>query len=1115
MNGKNIPDEIKRGLDARLEAMSTFGEKTLRSPALGTVSEEADEFRLSRQAVENCSPFIRMIGSGIGESFYVMSGMFNTDSNPEAFEAIRSDINYINSRPSTSNLSGAESYYELGKSEDIREKRFGYKEPGINQLSITNLSDGAKGGAVKQAQVQFTVWRMSQLDEFQKYSFLSLGATVIIDWGWIRGDKSVQTVLEPPSIVVKEGDKVTIDLDLFREETVNGRTEASAWVKHSREKYGDWDGLIGVVTKVDWNINEEGAFECNATVQGKGSHAFSDPVAIKERHNGVTPLYASDTGVQDVETFRYAWYKKTEEKLKELTEKEKEALRASTIEEAIVNTSKGPETSLPERIASLDVEIITKLFGSEEEGVLSLGKAGTEVESSDTVAVMSANDEVAMIYTPYEQLDEKGKGTGDYAVGVLSQDEKTKQYYKNTQFRYDMWIQWGWFEDNVISYYARKFGSNAPRGAVFRSIDSQGFPNLIKNHPKLFTYTNDFLLPGQTPTRWIPDFIGDKKNSQKNPYLALANLINSAPSFAKMGDVNSGRLRHIYVNFNLIKSVFTNPGISISGGMLMLADALNSQIPLWDFELQVADESSIKDEKGEKKVPATYSIVDKRRKKSYFGLDTLDPGNSYIFENNGLNSLVKSCNIQTDVSSRLGAAMYFGRQTARTGILEKVVQQNEMPFPDEQEAANLGKFYGTHGDTDSAKKPNSGTEMFDPLQAILNAGVAGETPNPRRKFFYGAKPQDSGLEFQDMLGIQRSAPELTDEGLVGTRWNHDIPIEQLRLYPTSLGARLDQSNKMMKQIMEFGNATTDVKDLLNDIDDSRKDEIKQLNMFAFPTIQEDDIIGEKDPDELRKQKLAKYPYQDGLNMHFNWLRTLDLLLNENPVTSLLQQSAMDEVTFLPIKATIEIDGIGGLNLLDMFRLSYLPPLYKQEGDRPGTYFLIIGLSHTIDQSGWKTEIVGQIQIDHDRYFSVGVEREKEEKVKEALEEAFEETFQEATEEVTKDDTDKPTPKPEPPPNGISVLEPDPQIRETLIYDPNDTEGIYRIGDPGTRVVDQEEGPQGPGTSRWNYFDYDGLSGFMSPDNTDGGFQMYEKVNGKVTGRAKQFPGRSFANPIED
>ena len=360
MNGKNIPEEIRRGLDARLEAMSTFGDKTLKSPALGTVSEEAEEFRLSREAVENCSPFIRMIGGGVADSFYVMSGMFNTDSNPEAFDAIQSDINYINTRPSTSNLTGAESYYELGKGEDIREKRFGYKEPGINTLSVTNLTDGAKGGAVKQAVVQFTVWRMNQLDDFQRHSFLSLGATVIIDWGWVRGDKSIQSVLEPPSIVVKDGDKVSLDFSLFSEETSpEGKTLASAWTKQSKLKYGDWDGLIGVVAKVDWKVNEEGGFECEAVIQGKGSHAFSDPIAIKERHNSIPPLYASDTGIQDFDTFRYAWMKKTADNTQGLTPQEQKALDAGSLDEALQRAKIGPEVSLIERIASLDVEIIT------------------------------------------------------------------------------------------------------------------------------------------------------------------------------------------------------------------------------------------------------------------------------------------------------------------------------------------------------------------------------------------------------------------------------------------------------------------------------------------------------------------------------------------------------------------------------------------------------------------------------------------------------------------------------------------------------------------------------------------------------------------------------------
>ena len=113
---RNIKKNIQKGLDARLEALSTFGETTLRSPALGSVSDQTEDFKLSRQAVEACAPYVRMIGGGPNESFYVMSGMFNADSDPTKFEGVDTKIDYVNTRPSTSNLTGGEGYYELGKS---------------------------------------------------------------------------------------------------------------------------------------------------------------------------------------------------------------------------------------------------------------------------------------------------------------------------------------------------------------------------------------------------------------------------------------------------------------------------------------------------------------------------------------------------------------------------------------------------------------------------------------------------------------------------------------------------------------------------------------------------------------------------------------------------------------------------------------------------------------------------------------------------------------------------------------------------------------------------------------------------------------------------------------
>ena len=1098
MNGKNIPEEIRRGLDARLEAMSTFGDKTLKSPALGTVSEEAEEFRLSREAVENCSPFIRMVGAGSGQSFYVMSGMFNTDSNPEAFDAIQSDIAYINTRPSTSNLTGAESYYELGKSEDIRERRFGYKEPGINNLSVTNLTDGAKGGAVKQAVVQFTVWRMSQLDEFQRYSFLSLGATVILDWGWIRGDKSVQAILEPPSIVVKEGDKVSLDFDLFHEPTVDGKTQASAWTRQSRLKYGDWDGLIGVVAKVDWKINEEGGFECEAVIQGKGSHAFADPIAIQERHNSIPPLYASSTSIQDVDSFRYAWMKKTLENA-ELSEEERAALPPSSLDEALERAKSGPEISLGERIASLDVEIIMKLFPQFRES--------RDVKSADSVATGSLLQEAVMVYTPYNKLDDQGKPTKKYATGVLSKDEETGEFSRNTQFQYDMWIQWGWFEDNVVSYYAQKFGDDAKGSAVFRSIQPYGddistyYKSItIANDPKLVTHTNDYILPGQTPENWIPEEVGDKKNAKKNPYKELAKFVNenTAP-FAIPGNPSLGALRHIYVHINLIKSAFQQPGISISGGMLNLADSLNSNIKLWNFELQMRESYSISqrngDELTETLVPAMYSIAETRTKKEYFGSKLLDPGQSYIFENNGLNSLIQSCDISTDISSRLGAAAYMGRQSKGETILDKVAKQNDRPFPDQEEVMNMARFYAQQED---------GSYNRDPLHSAVMTeknGVSSEFGYDKdRRFLYGSPyPVKNEMWDLDEDGFKEAiAFDITSNGLKNTGWNHDIPRQMTKLYPTALSARLKQSDDILKQVKEYGNQDLDIKRMLEDVQDGIKEEVKELNMYAFPPDSPaQDKIKSDDSDAVRAEKLAKYPYQSGLQLHFNWMRTLSFYLSENPVTSLLQESRKNDVTFLPIKTTITIDGIGGLNLLDMFRLAYLPALYKQEGNLPGTYFLIIGLNHTIDHTGWKTEITGQIQIDNDRFFDL-MDDDTEEIIHDAMVKAFEELWTDTTDKSTSDETAEPLPdpKPEPEPEKIYILQPedDPPIP----FDPYGP-GIHRIGDKNTRVVDQFE-QSIYGENVYELFKYDNLDEFMSTDNLEVDTSVFD-------GKAKRFPNR--------
>ena len=1047
---KNIKKQIQQGLNARLSAMSTYGQTTLKSPSLSTVSDQTEEFKLSRQALEGCSPYVRMIGGGPKESFYVISGMFNMDSDQTSFEGVDTGVNYSTTRPSTSNLTGGEGYYQLGKSQDIRDKRFGYKEPGITNVSVTNLDGGAKGGAVKQAVVQFTVWQMSQLDIFQRHSFLSLGATVVLDWGWVRPDKDVAAVIEPPSIIIKDGEKITLDYELFEEPLDSkGRPKASAFSTMSETKYGDWDGLIGVVTKCDWKINEEGAFECETTIQGKGAHAFNDPIPTKERKNSRPPMESTYTGIRDPETFRFAFYKKVKEN-KDLTEREKELLgvkEGETIEDVIARARSGPEVSLSERIAQLDIEILVKLFpkiGDPKPEEAEIGKDGS------AVAAMSPGKEVAMIYTPFKALDEEGKETKQYAVGVLKKDEKTGELIRNTKFRYEMWINWGWFEDNVASYYGQSFGEGSVPSAEFRSVKAFR-PNLgpehtsttIKNDPNLYTHTNNYILPGSTPENWIPEEIGDEKNRVKNVYRSLAKKINEAPQFTVTGSPNAGYLRHIYVNLNLIKSAFSNPGISISGGMLALAESLNSTIRLWNFEIGFQDKTTIESNQGEQySIPARYFIREDTEPKESKTPEELDPGQSYIFENNGLNSLLQSCDISTDISSRYAAAAFLGRTTAMKGPVEKLLQQNSLPFADQEEIMNMAKFY---------TQPNEdGSFNRDPLKRILTeSSIGGSDYDMNRRLYYGSQYGgnlfDSDSQTADGINI---APSMKVDGTKNTMWNHDIREDLRRLYPTSLSARVEDMDAMFKQALEQGHTDVDVSKFnpQEGVTDQFLEEIKELNMYAFPP--KDAELKLAGDNKTEKNLSALFPYQGGFNMQDMWLRTLDFYLSENPVSSLLSFSRPNDVTFLPIKAQITIDGCGGLRLLDMFRLSYLPSLYKQEGDKPGSYFIIIGLENTISQDGWTTNITGQIMIDNENLREKVDISEVEEELKQAMEDSFEQIFQDAT--TTTPDEDNPRNKPAEQLQPLGPL-PEPSADITPTEDI-----INNVIDPKTRTFKAEE-----------------------------------------------------------
>ena len=61
---------------------------------------------------------------------------------------------------------------------------------------------------------------------------------------------------------------------------------------------------------------------------------------------------------------------------------------------------------------------------------------------------------------------------------------------------------------------------------------------------------------------------------------------------------------------------------------------------------------------------------------------------------------------------------------------------------------------------------------------------------------------------------------------------------------------------------------------------------------------------------------------------------------------------------IPIELSMTLDGIGGLKPGDMFRVDYLPKVY-----RDFAYFQIFQVNHSMGTSGWETKITAQMKLD--------------------------------------------------------------------------------------------------------------------------------------------------------
>lgn len=169
------------------------------------------------------------------------------------------------------------SYGMLGEDEV---NKFGYRPmPGISRATIDTAG---RLGAIRQATIEIKCWNKQQLDIIDALYF-KLGYTMFLEWGHTfyyenMEKEGLSATNTTPTLKQSE----LLSIDPFK----SGITKEDVILqisKRSRSSYGNYDGMLGMVTNFSFSLNQEGGYDCQLRLMGLG--VLGDSLRINNPSN--------------------------------------------------------------------------------------------------------------------------------------------------------------------------------------------------------------------------------------------------------------------------------------------------------------------------------------------------------------------------------------------------------------------------------------------------------------------------------------------------------------------------------------------------------------------------------------------------------------------------------------------------------------------------------------------------------------------------------------------------------------------------------------------------------------------------------------------------------------
>ena len=851
--------------------------------------------------------------------------------------------------------------------------------PGIKSIECSY-----KGGfkAIRECTVNWVVPHIDMLNELTPH-FFTVGKTVVVDWGWVYGNKNLDSQLTD-TFIYFGNDKVT---SLVNEQQVvtdvrNVLIDQNIFNNPQDlilKKDGDYDAIGGQITNFEYNLRDDGGFDCTTKIIGVGAALFKKPLDTGGNQAGI--------------------------KVKGKTAKSL------------------PPDSLVNCILNLKNIILTSVF-----------KINSSVVKNKDIVLNAARNKATMV------------GTGDYSnsgiLGMGTRKEKkvrknpsdfgfikdNHNVYLSDDHKYsinfdtkinnstphvlwmvfddkmELFVTWGWMEDNIINRYVsfRAGDDKVEAKLTMRSIETvldklTNKPISYKEYEELDTeaqdefrkkyelgdnlpflqQTSDFIKrdslirnpPGLFPVNpfafFIPEtvygqvfkssiiksFFTDENQNRVNFYnkfltIQALNFRAKPKPFASTTTPGFGKLRNIWVNIKEIQKAFgisnsdsddtstsnINPPGTLDVAINNLLSSLNSNFhDVWDFELGVDpyDSTNIKiiDKSDAEIKNPQYT---KYQENSNLIKD--EAGGIFQFPTFKAGSFVKNQNLTFKIPDAQAITILYGSNKPKgdndpefvNGQLDKLFKHNNTKEFDDRYLSDME----SSNNQQVAITNNVGSDLVDSNSIISFSFPFGISINPKSKWW--------------------------------KKWTPDI----------------DKTKKK---------SDTNDDEAFYEIVDGQV----VLNKYGDSTVTEDLYDIEKETGHIVLKEQVQY--------------TLNSYLNSN---SPVQQFDMSNL--IPAELGLEIDGTGGIIPFDLIHTEYIEEKYKSElisyaylssdesreagitegaepeGESeisdanidiitaqppkaelgPLTYFQLFDVTHKVDETGWKTELNSKMRINH-------------------------------------------------------------------------------------------------------------------------------------------------------